>query len=72
MIDETTTVPIGWLIALGVFAFLGLIAWLKREFARLDGQHAELRGDVGKVHKRVDWLIMKLLPGHPYLEKEDD
>ena len=72
MIDEATTVPIGWLIALGALALAGLIAWLKREFGRLDGQHAELKQGLTRVHKRVDWMIMKLLPGHPYEEEDDE
>lgn len=71
MIDEATTVPIGWLIGLGALALTGIFFWLRSEFSRLDGQHSELKESVVSVHKRVDWLIVKLLPGHPYTEKDD-
>ena len=74
MIDEATTVPLVWIIT--VIVLLGgtiitlFVWWLRTEFARLDGQHADLKSNISGVHKRVDWLIFKLLPGHPY--EEDD
>lgn len=72
MIDDTTTVPLGWLIA--VAAVLGGATvslawwWLKSEFTRLDGQHSELTKNVARVHRRLDYLIIKLLPNDPFRE----
>ena len=65
-------------ILIGVLGWL-LKLWLQAEFSRidtrlegLDSQHNDLSKGLTRVHKRVDYLILKLLPDNPFKGDDDE
>ena len=63
--DGQTTVPLAWLIVAVsalVSAIIGaFLWWLRNEFSRIDERHESLAADLRGLHKRVDFLIFRLI-----------
>jgi len=63
------TVPIGWFIAVGSALISGFVWWVKREFALNDLYHDKAEKELHGTNKRIDHLILNLLPGKPYKDE---
>ena len=55
-------------MALITAAVSGFVWWVKREVARNDKAHEAVGQELNSVNKRVDHLILHLLPEKPYKE----
>jgi len=63
-------VPIEWFITLGSALVGVFVWWVKSEFTRNDKMHDTMEKSMVNVNKRVDHLILHLLPDAPYKDDE--
>jgi len=64
--DGETLVPLNWVFYLIGMCVAGLFWWLLDFRKRNDQQHVEARSDIKEIHRRIDHMIVNLLPQKPY------
>ena len=69
--DGETQVPLNWVFGLAGILITAFIWWLKIEFAKNDRQHMEAQQGIKSVHKRIDFMIIHLLPHKPFHDHDD-
>lgn len=71
----TLSVPLLWLVSAIVVlggAFIAVIGtWLSREMRRNDGEHEQLKRQIDRVLRRVDYIIMHNTPAIPQFKEEE-